>query len=105
MSNIDSPTVLADLVDYNEGSISNKVLVSEKGGTITLFAFAKDQCLSKHTAPHDAIVCVLDGVANISILGTQRSVAAGEIIILPAQVPHALQAEERFKMMLTMIRS
>ena len=99
------PAILADLVDYQEGSVASKKLVSKKAGTITLYAFDKGQGFSEHQAPYDAIVCVLDGVAVISIAGKKQNVVAGHILTLPARVPHALQAEERFKMMLTMIRS
>tara|TARA_R110002096_G_scaffold67332_14_gene163448 strand:+ start:4910 stop:5227 length:318 start_codon:yes stop_codon:yes gene_type:complete len=105
MTKIDSPAVLTDLVEYQDGSVVSKTLIDKKTGTITLFAFDQGQGLSEHTAPFDAVVCVLDGVAAISIDGKQQSVGAGEILILPAQIPHALQANERFKMMLTMIRS
>ena len=105
MNKIDAPVVLADLVDYQDDSVVSKTLIDRKTGTITLFAFDKDQGLSEHTAPYDAVVCVIDGVAAISIAGKQQSVEAGEILIMPAKVPHALQAKERFKMMLTMIRS
>ncbi len=101
----DAPAVLADLVAYQEGSVVSKTLIDKKSGTVTLFAFAQGQGLSEHTAPFDAMVCVLDGTADISIAGNTLRVGAGQIVIMPATIPHALKAEEQFKMMLTMIRS
>lgn len=105
MMKTDSPAVLIDLVDYAEGSVVSKRLVSKKTGTITLYALDEGQGLSEHTASYDAVVCVLDGVATISIAGKKHRIAAGEMLTMPARVSHALQAEERFKMMLTIIRS
>jgi quercetin dioxygenase-like cupin family protein len=96
---------LVDLVTYQEESIVSKTLIEKKTGTVTLFAFAKGQGLSEHTAPFDAMVCVLDGAAEITIDGKSFTVRQGEVIIMPANKPHALKALERFKMMLTMIRS
>jgi quercetin dioxygenase-like cupin family protein len=96
---------LVGLVDYQDESVVSKTLLERKTGTVTLFAFGKGQGLSEHTAPFDAMVCVLDGVAEISISGNPIEVRQGEMIIMPANEPHALKAVERFKMMLTMIRS
>jgi quercetin dioxygenase-like cupin family protein len=96
---------LVDLVAYQEASVVSKTLIEKKAGTVTLFAFAKGQGLSEHTAPFDAMVCVLDGVAEISIDGNPITVRQGEMLVMPANKPHALKAVERFKMMLTMIRS
>ena len=96
---------LVDLVAYQEGSVVSKTLVEKETGTVTLFAFDKGQGLSEHTAPFDAMVCVLDGVAQVTIAGNPATVRQGEAIIMPANKPHALQATERFKMMLVMIRS
>ena len=96
---------LVDLVAYQEGSVVSKTLVEKETGTVTLFAFDKGQGLSEHTAPFDAMVCVLDGVADITIAGKPVTVRQGEAIIMPANDPHALKATERFKMMLVMIRS
>ena len=101
----DSPSILADLVTYQDGSVVSKTLIAKKTGTVTLFAFAQGQGLSEHTAPFDAMVCVLDGTADVTIAGRELRVGTGEMIIMPANVPHALEAEEPFKMMLTMIRS
>jgi quercetin dioxygenase-like cupin family protein len=95
----------ADLVEYQAGSVVSKTLVDKKAGTVTLFAFDKGQGLSEHSAPFDALVNVLDGVAEIKIAGKPSKVNAGEMIIMPANVPHALKATEKFKMMLVMIKS
>jgi len=96
---------LVDLVAYQDESVVSKTLLEKKTGTVTLFAFDKGQGLSEHTAPFDALVCVLDGVVEISIAGTPVTVKQGEMLVMPANEPHALRAVERFKMMLTMIRS
>lgn len=96
---------LAEMVQYQKGSIVSRSLVSKKTGTITLFAFDKDQALSEHTAPYDALVHVLDGMAEITISGKPFSVRQGEGILMPAGEPHALKAIKSFKMILTMIKS
>ena len=97
--------VLVDAVDYQEGAVVSKTVIDKKSGTVTLFAFAQGQGLSEHTAPFDALIQVLEGEAEIRIAGAPFRVRAGEMIVLPAGEPHALKAVERFKMMLTMIRS
>ena len=94
-----------NLVDYQAGSIVSKMIIDKKAGTVTLFAFAAGQGLSEHTAPFDALVCVLDGKARIGIGGVSATVGKGEMIIMPANVPHALNADEQFKMMLVMIKA
>jgi len=99
------PAVLADLVVYQEDSIVSKTLIKKKTGTITLFAFAQGEELSEHTAPYDAMVYVLDGTVDISISGQPVQLTSGQMVIMPANVPHALKANVPFKMMLTMIRS
>jgi quercetin dioxygenase-like cupin family protein len=96
---------LKTMVDYQEGSVVSRTLVDKPGGTITLFAFDKGQGLSEHTAPFDALVLVIDGQAEVSISGKSQRVSGGEIIIMPANIPHALKALQRFKMMLVMIKS
>jgi len=96
---------LANLVGYQEASVVSKTLLEKDTGTVTLFAFDKGQGLSEHTAPFDAMVCVLDGVAEITIAGNPVTLQQGEMLIMPANKPHALRAVERFKMMLTMIKS
>lgn len=105
MTESNAPAVLADLVAYQDGSVVSKTLINKKTGTVTLFAFDKGEGLSEHTAPFDAMVYVLDGAADISIAGNSLRVNTGEMVIMPATIPHALSAVERFKMMLTMIRS
>ncbi len=99
------PGSLIDLVDYQEGSVVSKTLMEKKTGTVTLFAFGQGQGLSEHTAPFDAMVCVLDGEGEITISGVPAVVKQGEMIIMPANEPHALRAVQRFKMMLIMIKS
>jgi len=99
------PGSLVDLVDYQEGSVVSKTLMEKKTGTVTLFAFDQGQGLSEHTAPFDAMVCVLDGEGEITISSVPAVVKQGEMIIMPANEPHALSATQRFKMMLIMIRS
>ena len=96
---------LVDLVSYQTGSVVSKTLIDKTTGTVTLFAFDKGEGLSEHTAPFDAMVLVLDGLAEISIAGNPVEVRQGEMIIMPGNQPHALRAVEKFKMMLTMIRS
>lgn len=96
---------LAELVEYSADSIVSKTILDKPVGTITLFAFDKGQKLSEHTVPYDAVVQVLDGKARLTIGGQDKQVGQGEIIIMPADVPHAVNAEGRFKMLLTMIRA
>ena len=97
--------VLSELVDYQEGSIVSRTLIDKAEGTVTLFAFDWEQNLSEHTAPFDAFVHVIDGTGLITIAGECHAVHAGQAIVMPANVPHAVNADERFKMLLTMIRS
>lgn len=99
------PQDVAGLVVYADDSIVSKTIVDKPAGTITLFAFDKEQSLSEHTTPYDAVVQVLDGRARLTIGGDEKRVSAGEIIIMPGNVPHSVYAEERFKMLLTMIRA
>ncbi len=96
---------LSELVDYQDGSIVSKEIIKNEKGTITLFAFDKGQGLSEHTAPFDALVYNFDGKAEVIIEGKPHSLGVGEIIIMPANKPHALKAIERFKMLLVMVRS
>lgn len=96
---------LQKLVEYSTDSIVSKTILDKPVGTITLFAFDKGQKLSDHTAPYDAVVQILDGKARLTIGGEDVEVAAGQIIIMPGNVPHAVAAEEKFKMLLTMIRA
>lgn len=96
---------LKEHVAYSENSVVSKTLVDHKTGTVSVFAFDAGQGLSEHTAPFDAIVQILDGEAEITVGEKVQTVAEGQMIILPANVPHALKGNVKFKMMLTMIRS
>jgi quercetin dioxygenase-like cupin family protein len=94
-----------DLVDYQPGAIVSREVISKKTGLVTLFAFDAGEGLSEHTSPYDALVNVLEGEVDISIAGNAHRVKAGELIIMPANKPHALKAVGRFKMALIMIRA
>jgi quercetin dioxygenase-like cupin family protein len=96
---------LSVAIQYQTGSVVSKEIVRKDTGTVTLFAFDQGQGLSEHTAPFDALVYILDGEAKITISGNPVQVKAGELIIMPANEPHALQAVQKFKMLLVMIRS
>jgi quercetin dioxygenase-like cupin family protein len=96
---------LSDMVEYVGSSIVSKTIVDKPVGTITIFAFDKGQKLSEHQAPYDAVVQVVDGRARLTIGAETVDVASGQIIIMPANVPHSVSAEGKFKMVLTMIRS
>jgi len=96
---------LADQVEYAEGSVVSRAILQKQVGTLTLFAFDQGQGLSEHSAPFDALVQVLDGEAEITIGGKPIRTKAGQTVLMPANVPHALKAISRFKMLLTMIRS
>jgi quercetin dioxygenase-like cupin family protein len=98
-------TQLVNLIDYQEGSVVSRTIIDKEGGTVTLFAFDEGQGLSEHTAPYDAMVHVLEGEAKVTISGKAIMVKQDEVIIMPANQPHALFAVSRFKMLLTMIRS
>ncbi len=105
MSQPDDVQRLVNLVDYQKQSVVSKTLLEKETGTVTVFAFGQGQGLSEHTAPFDAMVCILDGKAEISISGNPNILEQGDMIIMPANEPHALKAVERFKMMLIMIKS
>jgi len=96
---------LANLAGYQDGAVVSRTVVDKPVGTITAFAFDAGEGLSEHTAPYDAFVQVLDGEAEITIEGKAQTVAAGEIVIMPANKPHSLRAVKRFKMLLVMIRA
>jgi len=96
---------LINLVGYQDGAVVSKEIIKKATGTVTLFAFDKGQGLSEHTAPFDALVYILDGKSEITISGKSSDIKSGEIIIMPANKPHALKAIERFKMMLVMIKA
>ena len=95
---------IAAMVDYQDGAVVSRTIMDRPTGTVTLFSFDKGQGLSEHTAPFDALVHVLDGEAVVTICGVDHRLRAGQGIIMPANDPHALKAEERFKMMLVMIK-
>ena len=96
---------LAALVDYSQGSVVSRTLAENKAGTLTLFAFDADQGLSEHSAPYDAVVQVLDGSVELTIGGKPVQAAAGQLVLMPADIPHAVKAITRFKMLLTMLRA
>ena len=96
---------LGELLEYQDSSIVSRVLLKNNGGTVTLFAFDLGEGLSEHTAPFEALVLVVDGDAEVEIAGKPYSVGTGETITLPANIPHAVKAATRFKMLLTMIRT
>ena len=96
---------LASLVNYSDGSIVSKTILDTRAGTITLFAFDKEQKLSEHTAPYSAVVQVIEGSAELTIGGKKVAAPAGHIVIMPANVPHGVNAGEKFKMLLTMIKA
>jgi quercetin dioxygenase-like cupin family protein len=95
----------AGSVDYADGAIVSKTVLKKESGNISLFAFAKGEALSEHTAPFDAMIQVVEGKGEIIIGGRSYFLEAGETIIMPANIPHAVMAVERFKMVLTMIKS
>lgn len=99
------PFALNSLVQYQSGAVVSRTLIDKKIGTLTLFAFDDGQGLSEHTAPFDACVQIVDGAADITIGGEVHRVSAGEMIIMPAHVPHALRAAGPFQMLLIMIRA
>lgn len=95
---------LSGSVDYTDGGIISKILTRNTAGNVTLFSFDTGQSLSEHTAPYDALIQVLEGEAMITIAKDQFHLFKGECIIMPANVPHAVFAKTRFKMLLTMIK-
>ncbi|MCK4968961.1 MAG: cupin domain-containing protein [Thermoplasmata archaeon] len=95
---------LKDLVDYQDGSVVSRTLIDKPTGTVTLFSFDAGQGLSEHTAPFDAMVNVVDGEAEVMISGEPHTVTEGEMIIMPANKPHALRANKPFKMLLVLVR-
>ena len=100
-----TPVSLIDQVEYQQGSVVSNTLVKKEKGTVTLFAFDRGEGLSEHTAPFDALVQVVDGEADITVGDQTHRVSHGEVMLLPADIPHSVQACEQFKMLLTMIRA
>ncbi|MGD0466953.1 MAG: cupin domain-containing protein [Terriglobales bacterium] len=96
---------IVDLVNYQDGSVVSRVVLKREKGNVTIFAFDAGQGLSEHTSPFDALVQAIEGEAVITVAGTPIALRAGEIVLLPAEKPHAVKATTRFKMVLTMIRS
>ncbi|HIG97766.1 MAG TPA: cupin domain-containing protein [Candidatus Aenigmarchaeota archaeon] len=95
---------IKEMIAYQTGSVVSKEVLRKKAGTITLFAFDKGQGLSEHTAPFDAVVYAVEGEATITINGKSHELKEGEMIIMPANKAHAVNAVTKFKMMLTMMR-
>jgi len=102
---IGTPAELEHLVAYQEGSVVSRTLLKNQGGTLTVFAFGEGQGLSEHSTPHDASVLILDGSAVVTIDGEEHRVSRGQMLHLPAGVPHALRAPESFKMLLVMLKT
>ncbi len=100
-----TPVDPAALLAYQDGAVVSRTLLKKEGGTVTVFAFEAGQSLSEHTAPFDAIVQVLDGSVNLTIGGKPVPAQAGQAVLLPANVPHAVHATTRFKMLLIMVRN
>jgi quercetin dioxygenase-like cupin family protein len=96
---------LLEMVSYQDAAVVSRQIIKTEAGNVTLFAFDKDQGLSEHTAPFDALVYILEGEAQVSISGKPFDLRTGDAIIMPANEPHALKAVQKFKMLLTMIRA
>ena len=96
---------LVDLINYQDESVVSRTLIDKAVGTLTIFAFDEGQGLSEHTAPFDAFVYILDGIAEVVISNQIHNLSSGEMIIMPANEPHSLKALEQFKMLLVMIKS
>ncbi|NHJ49098.1 MAG: cupin domain-containing protein [Asgard group archaeon] len=95
---------LASTIDYQDGSVVSKQVIKKKGGNVTLFSFDEGEGLSEHTAPFDALVYIMDGNAEITIAKDKFNLSTGQMIIMPANIPHALHAVKKFKMLLVMIK-
>jgi len=102
---VEGITKVVDLVDYQDDAVVSRTILNKKAGTVTLFAFDRGQGLSEHTTPFDALVQILDGEVELVISNKKFYPIAGEMIIMPANQPHAVKAIKPFKMMLTMIKS
>jgi quercetin dioxygenase-like cupin family protein len=98
------PLTVSELVTYQDGSVVSREIVRTRHTTITAFAFAQGQGLSEHTTPFTALAQILDGEAEITVGGEKHTVKAGELLTMPANSPHALQAHHQFKMLLTMAK-
>ncbi|UCD06737.1 MAG: cupin domain-containing protein [candidate division WOR-3 bacterium] len=96
---------LQNIIEYQTNAVVSSEIMNKKTGTVTVFAFDRGQGLSEHTAPFDALVYIFDGASEITISGKRHTLRAGEMIVMPANEPHALKAVERFKMLLVMLKS
>jgi quercetin dioxygenase-like cupin family protein len=105
LSAIDTPSNLVDLVQYQDGAIVSRVLAKDASGSVTAFAFDAGQALSEHATPFDALLYVFDGAAVITISGSPNELHCGQVIRLPANAPHTVEASDRFKMLLVMLRA
>lgn len=103
-TDLDTASLLADLVQYQAGAVVSRTVLKRPSGTVTAFAFDEGEGLSEHTAAFDALVILIEGTAEITVAGQPQRVAAGQVVRLPAGLPHALKALARFKMLLVMIR-
>ncbi len=99
------PVSLSSLINYQEGSVVSRVILKREKGNVTLFAFDEGQGLSEHTSPFDALVQAVEGEAEITVAGQPIALKLGQVVLLPAEKPHAVKAITRFKMVLTKIRS
>ncbi|NCS89679.1 MAG: cupin [Ignavibacteria bacterium CG2_30_36_16] len=104
MSETINKEMLIDAIDYQNGSVVSKQIMKKQNGNITLFAFDKDESLTEHTSPYEAAVYMVDGEMKITIGGNPYNVKAGEIMVMPANIPHGLKATVKSKMLLTMIK-
>src|SRR5512139_763396 len=104
MNELINKEVLVDGINYQNGSIVSKQIIKKPNGNITLFAFDKDESLTEHTSPFEAVVYMVDGEMEITIGGEPNNVKAGEILVMPANIPHGLKATSKSKMLLTMIK-
>lgn len=104
MSEVVNQELLVDAINYQNGSIVSKQILKKPNGNITLFAFDKDESLTEHTSPYEAVVYMVDGEMEIKIGGKPYIVKAGEILVMPADIPHGLKAMVKSKMLLTMIK-
>jgi quercetin dioxygenase-like cupin family protein len=100
-----TPRSINDSLSYQEDSVVSRELIHTSTGSVTLFAFDKNQGLSEHTTPYDAFVMITDGQAEVTVSGVKHEIKAGDMLLMPASSPHALKAIEPFKMILIMIKS
>lgn len=100
-----TPRSINAFISYQEDSVVSRELIHKSTGSVTLFAFDKNQGLSEHMTPYDALVMITDGQAEITVSGVKHEIKAGDILLMPASSPHALKAIEPFKMVLIMIKS